>query len=151
MLAGLRGGDRDLAVQRVGQRDADGVDERIVEHRAPVGDGALEADALGVRTPRRADVRRHDQPRRQPEVGEVLGEAAVGRRVHAAHPTEPDHADPDRRHQPWATAISPLSAYGSTNSISSPDQNLPGSYQLIGRLSPSTPMFWKVTATSSAQ
>ncbi len=151
MLAGLRGGDRDLAVQRVGQRDADGVDERVVEHRPPVGHGALEAHPFRVGPPLRAHVRRHDQPRRHAEVGEVLGHTAIGGRVHPAHPAETDHPDPDRAHQPGVIAISPLSVKGSTNSMASPDQNLPGSYQLIGRLSGSRPMFWNVTATSSAQ
>ena len=95
VLAGLGGRDRDLAVHRVRHRDAHDVDGRVLEHRAPVADRALEADPLGVRPARLADVRGDHQPRRHPRVREVLEHPAIGRRVHASHPAQPDHADPD--------------------------------------------------------
>ena len=69
VLAGLGGGNRDLAVHRVRHRDAHDVDGGVLEHSAPVADRALEADPFGMRPARLADVRGDHQPRLTPASG----------------------------------------------------------------------------------
>ena len=95
VLARLDRGERDLAVHGVRGRDRDGIDLRVVEHRAPVLRGALEPDVLGVRAPVRGHVGRGDEPGCEGERGKVVAHAAERGRMDASHPAQPDHAYPD--------------------------------------------------------
>src|SRR4051812_45153887 len=84
--------------------DAHQVDGRVPEHHTPVGHGAFEAEPLGVRAPRVAEVGGDHEPRGHAESREVLGRAPVGRGVHTPHPAEADHADAELPSHPVSSA-----------------------------------------------
>ena len=148
-----RGRERLLAQHRLAGRDAREHVRLVREHGRGDDDGVhivgrdqLQAVRVRGRRPEalgRGQVRIGDGHELRP--GHVRRQPP---RVDAAH--QPRADDPDARH-PGRTAISSPSVNGSASTIWSPLQNLPGSYQLIGRLSGSRPMCCSVTATSSAQ
>lgn len=98
MLAGLRNGDTDLAMQRVGCRDTDDVDARIVEQLAPV-----EVYASGaVPTRKLLGLCRHSignghQVRGHRQIREVVADPYVRAGVDLSHPAGTDDAHADGR------------------------------------------------------
>ena len=147
------GGERLLAQHRLARRDAREHERLVREHGRGDDDGVhvvgrdqlqpVRVHRAGAETLGRRAVRVGDG--HEPRPGDLRRQQP---RVDGAH--QPRADDADARH-PGRTAISSPSENGSSSTMSSPLQNLPGSYQLIGRLSGSRPMCCSVTATSSAQ
>ena len=97
MLPGRRGCDGGLGVHVVGAAVVEEVDRRIGEERLPVGDGALEAVAIGSgrdRVGAASGNRGEPGPERQ-RAGDVR-QREIGVRVRLPHEGVPEHSDADR-------------------------------------------------------
>ena len=95
-LAGLRGGDADLAVQHVRRADGDHVDVGVGEDLAVVGGAALVAQhVLGVLDAVRGGVGGDHQPALEAQLGVDRGHGLVGAGVQLAHPADADQAHAD--------------------------------------------------------
>ena len=96
VLAGLGGGLHELDVEHVRRRDEHDLDRRVVDHRAPVGGAAAEAER-GHRLvePRGHRVGADHELRIEPAVGEQRRDPQQRAAVGLAQPAEADHADAD--------------------------------------------------------
>ncbi len=96
MLAGGGRGYSELLVHAGGGGDVDDIDVVPLQQVSPVGGSGFEAEVVdGEVDPLRNVVGDGNEPRGDPFLREVCGDAAIGAAVRLAHPTKTDDTDTD--------------------------------------------------------